>query len=620
MKRKILCFLLIVFTVILLSGCNESLEHNNTNITEGKTTWQNNSNLYLIPSNAWNDTQASALYIFNDNLLTAYHTYNEELNTSDFNLCIVDIESGSIIHKTVLSGLEVPEIQLIDNMIAVNDIAGPKACILDAQLNIINEYGFDYNNVAFNSDATCAYVFSTDSGIQVIDLNSNTKKLIYEDLCDFYLCETNGNFANITFINKNTLLKSGGILNLKTGEINFLPNETCPWFIEYTEPEYLIQLHAENNSYCIGTKDNLQLLHAENTDAIKLLNSTSHLLMYSYDEDFNRVLKLFDHNGTYLSSIKLEGVTSELLLEPVWSQQLEGYFLTTIDEKSGSDKLLFWDINKETEGEDLQLSDFSELYNIPEGKEVSAELYTKAKDISEKYGVNILIAEQCDTEYDGYNAELLFSEADIDIALDTIDVTFATFPDGFFEQLKYDSYSTIEVHVNGALSNNVEYENAVDMPEAFVSHEDSKTLLVIDGRDTYFEDINFHLQTTLYHEVSHMIDKRLKFYRQYHDDAIYSDEGWLSLNPEGFEYNNDYNGVLDPAYYGYFIDDYSCSFPTEDRARVLEYAASGQTYAFSNCQGLIDKLDYYCKGIRDGFDTSGWPDETPWEETLTKLK
>ena len=69
--------------------------------------------------------------------------------------------------------------------------------------------------------------------------------------------------------------------------------------------------------------------------------------------------------------------------------------------------------------------------------------------------------------------------------------------------------------------------------------------------------------------------------------------------------------------FSWFVDDYATINPTEDRARVLEYAmADYGMWTFEGNEGLTAKLDYYARCIRDGFDTTGWPEVTLWEQYL----
>ena len=68
-----------------------------------------------------------------------------------------------------------------------------------------------------------------------------------------------------------------------------------------------------------------------------------------------------------------------------------------------------------------------------------------------------------------------------------------------------------------------------------------------------------------------------------------------------------------------FVDGYATISPTEDRARVMEYAMieSGE-WTFRDSPVLQKKLDYYCRCIRDAFDTTGWKPTELWEQYLAK--
>jgi hypothetical protein len=66
----------------------------------------------------------------------------------------------------------------------------------------------------------------------------------------------------------------------------------------------------------------------------------------------------------------------------------------------------------------------------------------------------------------------------------------------------------------------------------------------------------------------------------------------------------------------YFITDYALTYPTEDRARLMESAMSNFTWDFEPGSGTRRKLQYYADCIRDCFDTTGWPATTLWEQVL----
>lgn len=143
--------------------------------------------------------------------------------------------------------------------------------------------------------------------------------------------------------------------------------------------------------------------------------------------------------------------------------------------------------------------------------------------------------------------------------------------------------------------------------------ETNYCLIVLDT-----QKINVEL---LYHEVSHAIDKRLAWDAFCRSDALYSEDAWMALQPEGFDYAYSYSYMEIPgelnsyAESWYFTDQYAMTFPTEDRATVLAAAIAGSS-DFPQGSNLWKKLDFYCRCIRDCFDTTGWPAETSWEAAL----
>ena len=128
------------------------------------------------------------------------------------------------------------------------------------------------------------------------------------------------------------------------------------------------------------------------------------------------------------------------------------------------------------------------------------------------------------------------------------------------------------------------------------------------------------LRNYLHHELFHLLDNKLEFDSMLREGAIYSEDAWMKLNPEGFEYA-DSTFVLPDELYNeeydlWFIDMYSRTFAREDRARIMEYAMLGDFNMFISAPYRQAKLEYLNQCIRDAFDTTGWPEVTVWEETL----
>jgi hypothetical protein len=193
-------------------------------------------------------------------------------------------------------------------------------------------------------------------------------------------------------------------------------------------------------------------------------------------------------------------------------------------------------------------------------------------------------------------------------ALDTLEDALEVYPEGFFRQLRYGEVQRIEIHLAGTITTiNEEY---TDTYVAFVQERYDSHVMVVD---IFLADVG-----TYYHEFSHIIDSFLEWDAMQREDALFSDEIWCSLNPSWFSgYSYSYSWEQYVKDYSCFIDSYSTINPTEDRARVLEYAMVEYDYDYYE-EGtvLAQKLAYYCQCIRDAFDTSGWPDTVLWEQYL----
>lgn len=619
MKSNRILLILFLLLVTFIGGCSstdtfkEDYLPIEKTILANKSSWYINESLYEVPVSALEGVQGSELYRFQNTLLCAYYMYDDTLKESFYYLDLISIEDGERLYQTKLSKMGVPEIQIVEDYIILKDLNKKSAHIFDATLNCVNEYTFESMYFGFNFDCSKVYVF-TNTGIEVIDLKSGNKTTILNEARTISLQKTDNNYITFTYIDVNTLRKMGGVLHLASGEVEVFPLDESPRVVDFSEDTWLIELHGDTNKYVVGNVDGFDEFSLENVDSVSLLSDSNHILSKAHNEEYQPVLTVYDIEGNYISSVELVETMNPLTYEMVWLEEYGGYLFTLMSQEDTMDRLLFWDLSVESDGKSLSMKDLESVEGIPIENAVSLELYERAKEIEDKYGVDVLIADQCDTSFPSHSADLLVSEEDIVIALNTLKATLETYPEGFFDQLKHDSYSEIEIQLVGTLEKDSSTKDVTYISGGLVYTDESKLVMALDARGT-FSEINEPLQQTIYHEFSHMIDRKLEFRSKYYEDSVYFEDGWNSLNPEGFVYNEGYYGVLDPKYVDYFIDPYACSNGTEDRARIMEYAAMGKQDVFKR-EGIMSKLEYYCKSIRDGFDTTNWPEKTIWEVVL----
>lgn len=127
-----------------------------------------------------------------------------------------------------------------------------------------------------------------------------------------------------------------------------------------------------------------------------------------------------------------------------------------------------------------------------------------------------------------------------------------------------------------------------------------------------------NLEQNFYHGMYHFMETRILS----KSSALYE---WNTLNPKGFEYDNNYitnQERADITYIEgdnrYFIDLFSMSYAKEDRARIFEYACTPGNEELFKSSVLQTKLRRICNGIRTAFEITDTENSFLWEQYLTK--
>lgn len=120
----------------------------------------------------------------------------------------------------------------------------------------------------------------------------------------------------------------------------------------------------------------------------------------------------------------------------------------------------------------------------------------------------------------------------------------------------------------------------------------------------------------LYHELFHVMETHILS-----ESSAY--DRWDELNPSGFSYDYNYrtNAQRDSGVYlskenRAFVDTYSMSFPSEDRARIMEYAMLPGNQDLFREEVLQAKLATLCKGIREAYGLKKSTETFLWEQYL----
>lgn len=228
-----------------------------------------------------------------------------------------------------------------------------------------------------------------------------------------------------------------------------------------------------------------------------------------------------------------------------------------------------------------------------------------AQELSHRHGVEILVYTDAvavepwdyELEYE-YDAPVLYQE------LERLDQRLRNYPPGFLQTLaeKFDAIKICIVRsIRGTPeSGSVDIAGGIQFWDGYTAY-----IILAAGHDT---------ERTLYHELCHLIDTVVLTESTAYDQ-------WEKANPAGFQYANMYTHSMTAADWqqaGWesFLDDYSMSYPKEDRARVMEYAMTGGNAERFESPYLQAKLKLLCTGIREAFALEAWPEPLLWEQYL----
>ena len=558
-------------------------------------------NLRYIPNPAVESMSDPQMRLLGNGLLLSECSGNELV------LRYISLEDGALVKEDAVPAHSGTKLFVGSGEIGVCDRESGRISVLDEEFHLLRTYDVprEGDDWYLNSELDTLYIFFFDRGLVAHDLVTGKDTwLVDKGFRVTPMGSTNG-YVIFAYTDRSDRKTYTRCLNLSTAAMETLPiggsiasgaRQGETWLLSGGEKEGVYSVIEGESAGGFRWTDS----------AVRLLSPRQHLLMADAS---GRNLTLYKTDGSFLSQCALPQNSNGIPgTDFVWSGYWQGYFFT--DSVDSSCRLMFWDVNANCDGEDLQMLPLEETRQPQPVLESS--LYERAAQLSRRFGVDIRIAEQCGLDYSHYDSYPMTDPVFIRSALDILEETLSLYPEGFFRQLPYGTIESIRIELVGGLTIKDDIDTHPASAGAFTQAVDSCYFVVVDG---------FLLQQqTLFHEISHIIDARLRWDAMIREDALYSEEAWLELQPEGFRYAMTYTGIPEELLQfmgsGYFITEYSLTYPTEDRAVLMESAMSNFTWDFEPGSGTREKLRYFAACIRDCFDTAGWPETTLWEQVL----
>lgn len=614
MKKLLLWVLvlaLLVSSVFLLLGFGQP------SLLDHMEPTASGSSLYYVGRGDLQTGDFSILYDLEGNLLMQTRTLAEDGVRETIRLELISLKTGKQLARQVFTQDDYAMVTVVGSHVVCHRPTTGDVWLYDASLREEAHYTLPPvdGGYVFTPDLQTVYLWGWEQPFSVIDLATMEETVLLPAEAEPRLSDSSETGLIVSYLNGDSQQREEYFLDLTTGEgrsayfpMPFTITDSCGEL-------WLGSIHHRSSSYLLGSGEEIHR-GIDAQEQFLRFTDDGHLLAEEYDRG---TVSLYDVEGRLLNSMQLPNgadpqTRGYMGSELIWSEENGGYFFMLYSggtEFSCAEPpaLMFWDTSIPTEGPNLPLRNYEQLLQTPQGNAVSPELYRRAEEISKTYGVTVRIADQCETDYSDFTTCIITDPVVLSLALDELETCLAAYPAGFFPQLLYNEMKTVEIQLTGPLVGKEHFGMAA--ATAFAQSLYDKHLIVAD--------CYMCVEQVFHHEVSHLIDDRLLYDSWYREEALFSEDTWAGFNPPDFSYGRDYGSYeelyADPSY---FIDSYAASYPTEDRARIWEYAMTGSAYMFQT-EPLRGKLDYYNRCIRDCFNTDGWPEVLPSEQVLLEV-
>lgn len=454
-----------------------------------------------------------------------------------------------------------------------------------------------------SSDGNTLY-YCTASALRALDLSSGIDRMIKE--AAYPKQSVSGLFLEDTVLEISITDQSNSLrtlfLSVSTGQQ--LAERSDVLTLSSSGDNYYARFYnGASETLLFGRSDGIpRVLIPRNTGSTFFLDNSHAAFTASHPGSSQTVLDYYDlAGGMRRSSITLEGV-----LQPAMGASAADGTIWFLDCSGsyGCSTLYRWKQEQsQTYDDRLYTGDYYTRQNPDYDGLAACSLY--AQEISQRHGVEVLIYKDAAAlqPWD-YDLEYEYTVPVIQRELELLDTRLSNYPPGFLETLA-GKFSGIKICIVREIRGSPE-SGSVDIAGGIQFWDDYDARIVLAaGHDT---------DRALYHELCHLIDTVVL------TESIAYDQ-WDSLNPDGFQYAYAISHSLDTedwlrAGWESFLDNYSMSYPREDRARIMEYAMTDSHADRFLSPYLQAKLRQLCIGIREAFGLESTSEPLLWEQYL----
>ncbi len=246
------------------------------------------------------------------------------------------------------------------------------------------------------------------------------------------------------------------------------------------------------------------------------------------------------------------------------------------------------------------------------------------KELNEQYGIRVFYGENCAVPECDKKADVVTDEKQVEASINALKEFLETLPEGMVQEMYKGMYRGINIYLCGKITD-IGDGNSNHGGFAFVS-DANKIVIAVDV--TVSEEL---IRYTLAHEFSHAFEHRIRHVQE--QSGVDWLTKWERLIPDSiknpyFETYDIGNKAMDYTVYGtqkeiWFADEYSRTFPTEDRARIFEYMfmpEDGHISSHIDYDNLKKKARYYALMLRNCFDSCKQAKDLPWEQYIGQIE
>lgn len=554
-------------------------------------------------------------------------TFMDNPNTSEpSNLAILllfDIRTGKLTAETRHSS-DARFSLLDDGYVSVIENSTLRAQILDPSLKPAAEYpaaGSDImTSLSFISRDRRYFVwYSEASRVMIKDLKTGAVSDVGATVSDpAYCSEHNGTAYLVTF---------GG-----DSQINYALDMRAGT---------LTQLDEYNGSSPVGSA-NPAFVHSELSSLIMLPEEPGR--MYIFEDENPNLLYLSDYlDGRFVSQAVTDG---KVMAVSLYSVRNSRKVTVSIPQDSGDSslgyvriadygavffdvtvdftypKLYMWLPDEAVQGENISVT-------VTDGAGLLSRTESMKNSIENDYGIRVFYGSDGSSfnAFD-YTAEPVTDGIRMFNGMRILHSTLGRFPKGIFGEMLDGSLVGFNFYLCGKLTGTASGSLDSALAITFTDYDSMTKRIACDIGGYYM------LDQTIAHELMHVMDDALQNAENKTGVPYFSLwPGLLPKNVNYYYYYVDQNGFepSDTSYTVtgeanedniYFIDAYSKTFPTEDRARIFEYLFKTENGTLSpSIRGshLIEKCRALCIILRKVFPSVAAEDSVFWESGLGSI-